>query len=105
MNSVKQMVMTSLLVLVCSGMAAAQGDEPSIEKGKALFNDPQLGTAGQSCNTCHPGGQGLEYAAMDSGLPATVNRCIMKRLKGPPLQDDSVAMKSLVLYIQSLAKK
>lgn len=37
-----------------------------MEKGKAPFNDPNLGTTGASCNSCHPNGgtTGGEFSGM-----------------------------------------
>ena len=45
-----------LLLLFLSGSAAfAIRHEATLEKGKALLNDPKLGTAGKTCNDCHKG--------------------------------------------------
>lgn len=53
-------VLSAILIslLFSSGFAAGA----DVEKGKALFNDPQLSGSsfGVSCNTCHPDGKGLE---------------------------------------------
>jgi len=105
MKSMKLMALVSLLLLVGVGVVCAAHHEPTVEKGKMLFNDPQLGTAGKSCGTCHPDGKGMAKAAAKPELAATVNTCISKALKGKPLDEKSVEMQSLVLYIQSLAKK
>lgn len=36
--------------------AAAEREAAFLSWGKELFNDPGLGSNGQSCNSCHPGG-------------------------------------------------
>ncbi|MEZ0344898.1 MAG: hypothetical protein ABWJ99_08905 [Caldimicrobium sp.] len=89
--------------------AFAQGN---VERGKKLFNDPGLGTAGKSCNSCHPGGQGLEGSAGKKefvvmgrtmkSLEEVINLCIQMGLKGKPLDPKSKEMQDLVAYIKSL---
>ncbi len=89
-------------------------EKTSIEKGKTLFNDPKLGgsTNEESCNSCHPAGEGLEKACgkksfMDGkvhSLDEMVNTCAKMTLKGsPPLSDQD--LKDIVAYICSLKKK
>jgi cytochrome c553 len=97
--------------LVFSFAFAAAGDAA---KGKALFNDPNLGGAPgkKSCGTCHPDGKGLEKAAdkkeLDRGgkeqksLKETINMCIENAIKGKALDPKSDQMKDLVAYIKSL---
>lgn len=84
--------------------AAAAGDAA---KGKALFNDPNFahGTAGFSCNSCHPSGKGLESAAEKTNLPTIINTCIQNALKGKPINAHSAAMTNLVAYVDSLKAK
>ena len=74
------------------------------ERGKQLFEDPKLGGSknDKSCNTCHPGGKGLEKAG--ANLESTIQACIQKALEGKPLATDSQEMKDLVAYIKSLKK-
>ncbi len=76
----------------------------NVERGKQLFADPKLGgsTNDKSCNTCHPGGKGLEKAGVN--LESTIQACIQKALEGKPLATDSQEMKDLVAYIESLKK-
>ena len=59
MKGIKIALMALLALSLVASFCFAAGD---IERGKALFNDPKLGggTSGKSCNTCHPGGKGLE---------------------------------------------
>jgi cytochrome c peroxidase len=80
------------------------GETPSAGLGEKLFKDSTLGGSQntKSCNTCHPDGKGLESAGSNPDLAATINRCIAGPLKGKKIPEDSVEMKSLVLYIQSL---
>ncbi len=89
------------LSLIFSLTAAA-----NVEKGKALFNDPKLGggTAGLSCNSCHPDGKGLEKAAdkKDTDLEKMVNLCIKNALKGNGIDTRSADMADLISYIKSV---
>lgn len=95
------------LLFILAGITAvyAAKHEPSVEKGKALFNDKKLGTSGKTCNDCHQNGKGMEKAGARKDLEQMVNNCIAGPLKGKQLKTDSVEMKSLVLYIKSLKKK
>jgi cytochrome c len=99
------MVIAAVLVVLClAGMAVAAQPEASVEKGKALFTDPKLGTTGGTCNSCHSNGKGLEKAGSLKDLEGVINTCINKSLKGKVLGVNSVEMQSLVLYIKSLKK-
>jgi len=101
------------LALVFSFAFAAS----NVEKGKALFDAPKFagGTAGKSCASCHPDGQGLEKAGMKKEwktpagpaktLEEAVNLCIVNALKGKALDPKSEEMKDIVAYIKSLEKK
>ena len=88
--------------LLCSSAFGA-GDAA---KGKALFNDTKLGnnTSGQSCNSCHPDGKGLEKAGDRKDLEAFVNSCVENALKGKPIDPKSEEMANLVAYIRSLKR-
>lgn len=89
----------------------------NVEKGKALFNDPKLGTNGSTCGACHPGGKGLEMAGATGkvqwktpagdtkSLEDAINICITVALKGKALDKKSQQMQDLVAYIKSLGKK
>jgi cytochrome c len=84
------------------------------ERGKTLFNDTKFGggTAGKSCNSCHPGGKGLEKSAdkkefgimgkKQNSLEEAVNFCIVMALKGKAIDPKSEQMKDIVAYIKSL---
>ncbi len=90
------------LLLAAATAAFAMQHEATVDKGKALFSDPKLGTNGRSCNDCHKDGSGLEKAADRKDLESMVNGCIKANLKGKPLKQRSVEMQSLLLYIKSI---
>lgn len=110
------MLLSISVVIVLSADAFADGD---VKRGKMLFNNPKLSGSsfGVSCNTCHPGGKGLEHSwsvgkttwSSCSGerntLEDSINTCILMANKGRPLELKSQEMKDLVAYIKSLAKK
>lgn len=113
MRIVKILILSVIaLGLVFSGVFAAD-----VEKGKALFNDPNLGgaTSGKSCNSCHPDGKGLmggkkEYVTPAPGgkkkthktLEEAVNWCIEMALKGKAIDPKGEDMANIVAYINSL---
>ena len=92
----------SLSLIFSLAMAAG-----NVEKGKALFSDPKLGggTAGVSCNSCHPDGKGLEKAADMKGLGKQVNLCIKNALKGKGIDPKSAEMADIIAYLKSLKGK
>jgi cytochrome c len=102
-NGIKTAVLFILIAFLTTGTAAM--DQTSVDKGKALFNDPKLGTTGKSCNDCHPNGKGVEKAAGKKDLVSIVNVCVTKALKGKALDANSVEMQSLVSYINSLGSE
>ncbi len=89
------------MCLAASDVYAMQ-HEATADKGKKLFNDPNLGTNGKTCNDCHKDGAGVEKAADRKDLENMVNGCITVNLKGKPLKPKSVEMQSLLLYIRSI---
>ena len=95
---------TGMLTIIAVGLVAsftfAAGD---VAKGKVLFNDTKLGggTAGKSCNSCHPDGKGLEKAADKKDLEKTINLCVEQALKGEALDPKSADMADIVAYIKS----
>jgi len=105
MDLKKILAMAGVAVLL-SGAPALAG-ETSLELGKKLFNDPALGgsTKGKSCNSCHPNGAKLEKAGESKELAKTINNCITGPMGGKKIDGRSVEMRSLKLYIESLAKK
>ena len=115
MNLLKITLLSLIAVGLVFSFAFATGD---MAKGKALFNDPKLagGTAGKSCNSCHPDGKGLENAGIkkkefnlagkkQTGLKEAINTCIENALKGKALDRKSQEMKDLAAYIKSFEKK
>jgi cytochrome c peroxidase len=104
----KTFMSVMLVVLTMSagfGLAFAMQNEASIEKGKALFNDPKLGTTGKSCNDCHTNGKGLDKAGARSDLERIINGCITQSIKGKALDPKSAEMQSMVLYVKSFSQK
>ncbi len=94
-----------ILILALGIGIACAAQEASVEKGKALFNDPKLGTNGKTCNTCHTDGKGLAKAGIRSDLENIINGCITVLLKGKALDPKSVEMQSLILYVKSFGTK
>jgi len=108
----------ALLGLMAFGLTAsfcfAAGD---VEKGKALFNDTKLsgGTSGKSCNSCHPGGKGLEGVGdkkewqtpggKHKTLEEAVNTCITMALKGKALDAKSQDMANIIAYMKTIKAK
>lgn len=103
-----------ILVGVISIIALAYA-AGNVEKGKALFNDPKLGSSGKSCNSCHPDGKGLEQAGTkkefsvmgksQKSLEEAVNFCIEMALKGKAIDPKGSDMADIVAYIKSLSGK
>ncbi len=104
MRSTKVLFFFLLVVLLGVGSTFAAQDV-SLELGKKLFSDPNLGTSGKSCNTCHLDGKDLSNAGAMSGLPGIINACITHNLNGKALDVNSVEMKSMILYIKSFGQK
>jgi len=104
MKGLKITMLSMISVNLIFSLAIAAGD---MEKGKALFNDPTFGggTAGVSCNSCHPDGKGLEKAADKKDLEKFVNACIKNALKGKGIDTKSAEMADIVAYIKSLKGK
>jgi cytochrome c peroxidase len=105
MKKVRMVLLVLAAVLAVAGLAAAAHHEASVDKGKALFNDPKLGTTGKSCNDCHQNGKGIEKAAGKKDLVSIVNMCITRGLKGKALDATSMDMQSLVMYINSFGNQ
>ncbi len=99
----KKSLFLLLTVALPASIVFAAG--PTMERGEELFNSTKLGTNGKSCAICHAGGIKLEKAAVyDEGeLADIVNQCIERALAGKPLDPASDDLKSLVMYVRSLA--
>jgi hypothetical protein len=99
----KAVYAAAMFLLFLSGSAVfAMQHEATPDKGKALFNDPKLGTNGKTCNDCHKDGTGLERSGERKDLEKTVNKCVTASLKGKALKPKSVEMLSLLLYLKGL---
>lgn len=105
MKAFKIALLVVLVLSVGVAMAFAMQHEASVEKGKALFNNPKLGTTGKSCNDCHTDGKGLDKAGDKSNLEQIINGCITELLKGKALDPKSAEMQSMVLYVKSFSHK
>ncbi len=96
-----------IIPALCAVLAlpAQAADQPSLERGRELFTGTTLGTNGKRCTDCHQGGNKLAAVSGydDSQLGEIVNRCIRKPLEGKGLDPGSADMKSLLLYVRSLA--
>ena len=104
MKGLRIMMLSMISLVLIFSLAVAAGNA---EKGKALFKDPKFGggTAGVSCNSCHPDGKGLEKAADMKGLEKQVNACIQNALKGKGIDPKSAEMADMVAYLKSLKGK
>jgi len=108
-------IITVFISVLLGAGSIMSSEEASVKKGKALFNDPELGFTGSSCNTCHTDGRGLEKAAkkttwiiggkVHSTLEEAINYSIVTGPRGNALNVESVEMQSLVLYIKSFGGK
>ena len=116
MKIVKITVLFLIILGLTFSMAFAMKHLPE-ERGKALFNDPKFtgGTAGKSCNSCHPDGKGLEKSAdkkefnimgkKQKGIEEAINFCIVNANKGKAIDPKSEQMKDMVAYIKALKEK
>jgi len=104
MKGLRIAILSMVFLVLIFSLAIAVGNA---EKGKAVFKDPKFGggTAGVSCNSCHPDGKGLEKAADVKGLEKQVNACIQNALKGKGIDPKSAEMADIVAYLKSLKGK
>lgn len=100
----RRLIMVILFALFSSMGWAVEG--PSLEVGKTLFESTSLGSNGNSCATCHPGGKGLAEvtAYADSMLKEMINFCIRDALKGTMLTPEAQELEALLRYIRNLSK-
>lgn len=99
--------LVAAIVVMTAGMAIAGVEEPSAARGGELFGNPSLGTSGETCSECHPAGKGIEDLGdySDGRLGEVINACVTNALKGKTLGEDSLELRSLILYLRSLAAK
>lgn len=100
----------NLLGVLLAGAILVTGSQvlagkSSVEMGEQLFNDPTLGGSknDKSCNSCHPGGEGLEKAGANEKLVKVINQCITGPLEGEKIDGRTAEMRSLKMYIESLS--
>jgi len=79
-----------------------------VQKGRALWTSPQLGTNGVACAQCHPNGANTHpetYPKFQQqlgrviALREMINWCIQQPLEGKPLALDSADMVALEAYV------
>lgn len=106
MSLKKILVMAGAAVLL-SGLSVTAGEKTSVELGKKLFNNPGLSgsNSDKSCNSCHPNGAKLEKVGANKQQTKAINRCLTGSLAGKKLDGRGVEIKSLKLYIATLAQK
>jgi len=116
MNILKMIIFSMIIIGLAAslGFAGDMMGGGSVERGKALFNDPKAFGGSTSCSSCHPDGKGLEKTGMAGrtewtnpvgtykSLEETINVCITKANKGKAIDVKSREMKDMVAYIKSL---
>jgi cytochrome c553 len=111
-----KVIRISLLVCAVTALIASVSlAAGNVEKGKALFNDPEFAGGVRACSQCHPGGSGLENAGdknvfhvaggTQHSLEEAVNACIVGASGGRAIGVGSEQMKDIVAYIRSLKKE
>ncbi len=106
MKRLTSIVCIAMAVIFAAGFSVAAA-KSSVEFGSKLFNDPTLGgsTNAKTCTSCHKNGEGLSEAGTNPKLSKVINTCITGSLKGSKIDGRTVPMRSLKLYIKSLAKE
>lgn len=111
-------ILLTALVVGCA-QGTKEAAQPKVSKdpvalGKALFQDPSLGTSGQTRKTCHPNpetsmkGVSKKYpgyfrlAKKEMALKEVINYCIENPLKGKPLPENDEKLLALEAYLKSL---
>ena len=79
-----------------------------VEKGRALWTSPDLGTNGVACAQCHPNAANThpetypkfqQQLGRVAALREMINWCIQQPLEGAPLELDSQDMVALEAYV------
>ncbi len=98
--------MTHALILA---LALTAPGEVSIERGKTLFSNQDLGANGKTCALCHAGGKNLDpdelRGATAKDVAVLSNHCLSLRMKSEKLPLDSPELRSLVLYVRALVPR
>jgi cytochrome c len=99
-----KILMSTITMWAVSLSLAMAAGQPTLERGKELFNSTTLGTNGKSCASCHAGGDKLEEIAgyEQKQLEKITNQCIVMALKGRALAPGSPDLLSLVAYVKTL---
>lgn len=110
----KKVLVLAVALMMAGSLTLAYA--ASVDKGKALFENPSLGggTTGKSCMTCHDGGKGLgndlferkELTIMGmtkKSLAEVINVCIEKPLGGKAIDPQGEEMSDLMAYMKTLA--
>jgi cytochrome c peroxidase len=96
-------------LLLALALALAVPSEASIERGRALFADPDLGANGKTCVLCHAGGRQLDPEVLRAASPKDVgilsNHCLSLRMKSPKLPANAPDLQSLILYVKTFQQK
>jgi cytochrome c553 len=111
MKAIRTLLLVISAITMILSVVFAAG---SVEKGKALFNDPKFAGGVRPCSQCHPGGNGLENAGdkkvfhigggIQNSLEEAVNACIVGASMGNAIGVDSAQMQDIIAYIRSLKK-
>jgi len=90
--------------LLATGIGVA-AEKSSADLGQQLFNDATLGGSAddKSCNSCHAEGKGLEKAGANPKLTAAINACLTGQMGGEKIDGRTAPMRSLKMYVESLA--
>lgn len=112
------LTLAAILVLGCAQAPKETAKAPAFKApvvlGEALFEDPSLGTTGQTCKTCHPNpetsmkGVGKKYptyfnmAKKEMTLKEVINFCIEVPLKGKALPENDEKLLALEAYLKPL---
>jgi cytochrome c len=109
-----KMAILMLIALSLAFSVAVAEKSGSVDRGKAIFEEPTAFGGNKACSECHPNGSGLEKAASKNrfsmfdktqgSLEEVVNYCIIKASKGESVPQDSQEMKDVVAYIKSLGE-
>lgn len=98
--------MTQAILLA---LALAAPPEATLERGRQLFHDIDLGANGRTCVQCHAGGRAFDpdelKAASSKDVGTLSNHCLSLRMKSAKLAPNSVELQSLVLYVKTFATR
>ena len=120
------MVFASVFVLQCGSSYIRQFNDPAqaeiakqkelkaLARGRDIWMDPNTGTNGRSCESCHENGRMTNAEAYPrykhilrtmATLSITHNFAVVNESKGKPWELGSADANALVLYVKSLANR